>query len=102
MWIAGAHSEQDSPAEPGVNHFNSKSTASAGAFAAQFKGGLRFNVHRHWRLFAEYRYLYFASTNYMFGFTQYPELGHAPTSNWMVHLGQLGYNLGILGLDYKF
>lgn len=100
VWIEKAHSQQDSPAEPGINHFNSKPTASDSAFTAQLKTGLRFNIHRHWRIFAEYRYLYLASTTYIFGFTEYST--HAPTSNWILDLGKLDYNLGVLGLEYKF
>ena len=102
MWISHAHSEQDSPEEPGVNHFNSKPSASDSTLTAQFKTGLRFILNRHWRLFAEYRYLYQGSTTYMFGFTQYPQLGHAPTSNWILDLGTLHYNIGSAGLEYRF
>lgn len=102
MWISHAFSEQDSPAEPGINHFNSKSSASDGAFTVQFKTGLRFNVHKHWRLFIEYRFLHVASTSYNFGFTQYPSIEHVPTSNWMLHLKELNYNLGTIGVEYKF
>lgn len=102
VWIAHARSEQDSPAEPGINHFNSKPSASSGAFAAQFKAGLRFNIHRRWRIFAEYRYLFIASTSYIFGFTQYATAEHAPTSNWIVHFHPLNYNLGVIGLEYRF
>lgn len=102
VWISRAHSEQDSPEEPGINHFNSNPSASDGAFAAQFKGGFRFNVHRHWRLFAEYRYLFIKATTYTFGFTQYPTAEHAPTSNWIVHLQGLNYNIGTIGLEFVF
>lgn len=100
LWIHHAKATQLSPAEPDVNHFNSRTTASDSALAAQFKGGFRFNLNSHWRLFAEYRYIYFPSTSYMFGFTQYPT--HVPTSNWIVKLGKLNFNLGVVGLDYKF
>jgi opacity protein-like surface antigen len=102
VWLSQAHSEQDSPAEPGINHFNSKTTASDSAFTVQFKGGLRFHLACHWRFFAEYRYLYIAPTTYILGFTQYPQLGHAPTSNWILHLAKLQYNIGTAGIEYCF
>lgn len=102
VWMHHAHSEQDSPAEPGVNHFNSMPSASTSAFAAQFKAGIRFNATSNWRIFGEYRYLYIGRTTYLFGFTQYPQLGHAPTSNWVLELGHLKYNLGVAGVEYRF
>ncbi|MFI5333818.1 MAG: outer membrane protein [Chlamydiales bacterium] len=102
VWLHKARSEQMNPPEPGLNHFNSRPSASSGAFTAQFKGGLRFNVTDHWRLFGEYRYVYIASTNYTFGFTQYPEVGHAPTSNWLFDMNSLNYNLGVAGIEYRF
>lgn len=99
-WIDHAKSEQNSPAEPGINHFNSDSSASDGAFVGQFKAGVRFNFLSHWRLFAEYRYLHIPKTRYTFGFTQYST--HAPTSHWILNLGKLNFNFGVVGLDYKF
>lgn len=98
--LYSANSPQVSPPEPGVNHFNSNTNDSDWAFAAQAKAGLRFNVARNWRLFAEYRYLYLNSTNYQFGSTQYPT--HAATTKWDVHVGSMGYNLGSLGIEYTF
>lgn len=98
--ISGANSLQTAPAEPGVNHFNSNTNANDWAFAAQAKAGLHFVLSEHWRLFAEYRYLYLSSTNYTFGSTQYPT--HVPTTNWNAHVGNMNFNMGAAGLEYNF
>jgi opacity protein-like surface antigen len=98
--ISDANSKQVAPAEPGINHFNSNPDASDWAFAAQAKAGLRFILNPHWRLLAEYRFLYVASTNYTFGSTQYPT--HVPTTKWHSSIGYTDYNMGVAGIEYAF
>lgn len=96
--ISGANSLQTSPSEPGVNHFNSNTKSSRWAFAAQGRGGIRLVIDCHWRVFAEYRYLYITATNYTFGQTIYPT--HVPTTNWGVGIGGMSNNMGALGIEY--
>lgn len=96
--IHSANSYQSSPAEFGINHFNSNTNDSDWAFAAQAKLGLRYNVTQRLSVFAEYRYLYLGKTNYNFGSTQYPT--HVPTTTWRVLMGSQNYNMGAIGLDY--
>jgi len=98
--ISNAVSTQVSPAEPGVNHFNSNPNASNWTFAAQGKAGLLFNVDDHWSIFAEYRYLFLAPTQYLFGSTQYPT--HVATTNWTVNFASLNVNMGSAGIAYNF
>lgn len=98
-WIRGADSEQVSPVEVGVNHFNSRTNDSDWAFAAQAKVGVRFNLSCNWRLFAEYRFLHQSSTNYTFGDTQYPT--HVPTTDWKLHFDSMNYNLAVVGIQYS-
>lgn len=100
IWISGAKSEQFSPPEAGINHFNSRTRDSDWAFAVQAKVGLRYNLSCNWNLFAEYRFLHVNPTDYTFGDTRYPN--HVPTSNWNVHLKGLNYNLGVVGIQYTF
>lgn len=97
--VSGSDSTQVSPPEPGVNHFNSRTGASAGAFAAQVKAGLRYTVCNNVDLFAEYRFLYLTPTNYTFGSTEVG--GHAPTSPWAVNVDGLRYNLGAIGIEFS-
>lgn len=93
-----ADSFQVEPLEEGVNHFNSKRDDSSWAFAAQFKAGLRFNFCRSFHVFAEYRYLYIDSSNYIFGATNY--VTHPPTSPWNVKVRNTHYNAFAIGLQY--
>lgn len=97
--LYSANSTQINPAEPGINHFNSGPNDFNWTFAVQAKTGIRFNITRNVRLFAEYRYLYLNPTNYQFGSTQYPS--HLATNNWNVHLGCTGYHLGSVGIEYS-
>lgn len=97
--IRNANSTQIVPFEPGVNHFNSDPSDSDWAFAAQGKAGLSFKIASNWRLIAEYRLLYIASSNYTFGSTQYST--HVATTNWNVSLGHMFYNMGDLGIEYS-
>lgn len=98
--ITNATSTQLSPAEPGINHFNLNANASNWTFAAQAKAGLQYDVAEHWRIFAEYRFLFLAPTYYNFGSTQYPS--HIPTTNWTVNFGSMFSNLGGAGIQYNF
>jgi len=97
--ISGANSAQTSPAEPGVNHFNSDTGASSWLFAAQAKAGLHIGLSTHWSLFGEYRLLYLPSSSYTFGSTQYPT--HVPTSRWSAGITDMFYNMGVAGLEYS-
>lgn len=96
--IKNATSTQVSPAEPGINHFNSDRNYSTWAFAAQAKVGLRYNVCDSFHIFGEYRYLYIDSSNYVFGATIEPT--HAPTSPWNVRVQNIQFNAFVFGLQY--
>lgn len=98
--VQGATSAQESPAEPGVNHFNSDPDGNDLTLAAQGKLGLGINFMDNWRFFAEYRCLFLNSTNYTFGSTQYPT--HVETTNWNVSVGDMIFNTGAVGLEYDF
>ncbi|MEW6545068.1 MAG: hypothetical protein AB1411_15850 [Nitrospirota bacterium] len=98
--VSGAESFQVNPAEPGINHFNSKPDASSWSFAAQAKTGFRTEIDERWSVFAEYRFLYLAPTSYTFGATEYST--HVPTTQWNVHFGGMFYNIAVAGLGYSF
>ena len=100
--VSGATSEQLSPAEPGLNHFNTNPNASSSAFA---KAGLRAEFYNHISLFAEYRYLFINSSNYAFGNTNGASQGypnHNVTPPWNVNLGNQSYNMAVAGFEYSF
>lgn len=97
--ITNADSSQFRPSEPGVNHYNSDKNASNWAFAAQAKAGLQFGLNEHVSVFAEYRYLYLASTTYTFGATQFGN--HVPTSQWTVRMNGMSNNIGAVGIHYN-
>ena len=99
MKFSGASSEQTSPPEVGINHFNSNPNAYAGAFAVQPKVGFFHALDKHWSISAEYRFLYIADSNMTFGSTVYPS--HIGTSNWNVFLGSQYINLGSIGFQYR-
>lgn len=96
--ISNAIATQVAPAEPGLNHYNSNASDTDATFAAQGKAGLNFDLNNNLSLFAEYRGLYLANSNYSFGSTVYP--GHPATSNWQVEMGSQYYNMGAIGLHY--
>jgi len=98
--IVHASSTQLSPSEPGINHYNANSTNTGTAFAAQAKAGLSFDLTPHLSVFGEYRYLYLAETNYVFGSTVYG--AHVATSSWNVSIGSQFYNMGVGGIRYMF
>ncbi len=95
-----ATSYQIDPAEPGINHFNTKPTATAWTFAAQGKLGLTYDLTDQFKLTGEYRFLYLTPAKLTFGSTDYPN--HAPTSSWTVKLGNMFVNTGDIGLTYTF
>lgn len=96
--LRNAKSLQVAPAEPGINHFNSKRSDSSWAFAAQVKAGLRYNICSSLHIFGEYRYLFVDSSNYVLGSTVYPT--HVPTSPWNVKVNNLHYNAFVIGIQY--
>ncbi|HVE44536.1 MAG TPA: acyloxyacyl hydrolase [Gammaproteobacteria bacterium] len=98
MSVSGADSEQVSPPELRVNHFNGSKSDSSWVFAAQAKAGVRWYLNQQWRLLAEYRYLYLSSSDYTFGPTQYPS--HVATSKWNLRINDLGYSEGVVGVEY--
>ena len=97
--ISGADSLQVAPQEPGVNHYNSNTSDTDSTFAGQIKLGLSYDFNKCVSIFAEYRWLYLASTHFTFGSTVYPT--HAATSSWQVDLGPQRYNLGSVGLRFN-
>lgn len=94
-----AKSFQTEPVEAGVNHFNSRRNDSSWAFAAQAKAGVRYNFSDWISLFAEYRYVYVDTTNYIFGATNYKT--HVPTSPWNVRSKDVHYNAFALGVQFS-
>jgi hypothetical protein len=96
--ISNASSIQLSPPEPGINHFNGKTDNTATSFAAQAKVGMNFNLNQGANVFIEYRFLYLAATNYVFGPTAYP--GHNVTTPWNVTIGNHYYSMGTAGIQY--
>lgn len=96
--ISNATSTQVLPSEPDVNHYNSNASNTAATFAAQGKVGLNFEVSNNISIFAEYRGLYLADSNYTFGSTVYPT--HAQTSSWQVLMGSQYFNMGAIGVHY--
>lgn len=98
--IHDAKSAQIAPPEAGVNHFNSGPSDYHSLFATQAKAGLRYRFLKHYRLSAEYRYIYITSSDFFFGAARYAT--HVPTSPWTVKFGRLAYNTVTLGLDFMF
>jgi opacity protein-like surface antigen len=96
--LHNAKSLQVNPFEPGVNHFNSNRNDSTWTFAAQAKAGLSYQFCDSFHLFAEYRFLYLDSSNYIFGATNYET--HVPTSAWNVKVKNVHYNAFAIGLQY--
>lgn len=97
--ISNANSTQVAPPEVGVNHYNSNTSSSDAAFAAQVKAGLSVHLTPNIDMFGEYRWLYLSSSNYTFGSTVYPT--HVATSSWLVKFGSQNYNLGAVGIRYS-
>lgn len=99
MRITGATAIQTDPLEAGLNHYNSNSNASDSAFAGQIKLGLSYDFNQYVSVFADYRWLYIASSSFVFGSTVVP--GHSATSSWQVSLDAQKYNLANLGLRFN-
>ncbi len=95
--ITNADALQLAPPEAGVNHFNSNPDGKVGSVAGQVKVGLDVVICPYITLFAEYRWLYVAGSNYVFGSTVYP--AHPATSPWQVSMDAQQYNEGALGLQ---
>lgn len=89
----------DSASVP-INHFNSRDNASDIAFAVQVKGGARLQVSDRVSLFAEYRFVRLAATDYTFGSTVY--YTHAPTDNWVVRNGVMNLHNAVAGIRFGF
>lgn len=97
--ITNADSLQVAPLEAGLNHYNANPHDKTSAFAGQVKVGLRYAFSEHTSIFAEYRWLYLASTDFTFGSTVAP--GHPVTSSWLVNMGSQQYNLGAAGIRFS-
>lgn len=99
--ISDASSIQFAPPEPGLNHFNGHTDATAFAFAAQPKVGVSYSFSDRTRVFAEYRFLYLSETEYTFGSTiELPGMDHAETSPWTAKIQPQYYNMGTVGIQF--
>jgi hypothetical protein len=99
--VSGATSSQVSPAEAGVNHFNSDPDSAAWTFAAQAKAGVRVALgNSRAYVFGEYRYLYVGSADQVFGSTVAP--GHVETSPWTARFGDTSYQMAVGGIGTSF
>lgn len=94
--ITSADATQISPPEVGINHYNTSTNDSNSTFAGQIKLGLGYDINRYISLFVDYRWLYLASTKFVFGSTVAP--GHVATSSWLVNLDAQRYNLVNIGI----
>lgn len=99
--ISGAEGTQVEFAEPGVNHYNSNTSDTSSTFAGQFKLGLSYDINQYINVFAEYRWLYLSSTQFEFGSTVYPDIGHVETTNWTVKMDAQKNNLGTIGIRFS-
>jgi opacity protein-like surface antigen len=98
--ISDATSTQVSPAEEGINHYNSRPNDTTSTFAGQVKLGLSYDVNPYISFFADYRWLYLANTHFVFGSTVYPS--HVETSDWQVKLGAQQYSLINVGARFNW
>jgi hypothetical protein len=98
--ISGASATQVNPPEVGINHYNTNTSDTNSTFAGQIKLGLSYDINKYVSLFADYRWLYIASTHFVFGSTVFPS--HVETSSWQVKLDAQRYNLGNVGVRYTF
>jgi len=97
--ISGASATQTNPPEEGINHYNTNPSDTNSAFAGQIKLGFSYDINKYVSLFAEYRWLYLASTHFVFGSTVFPS--HVETSSWQVKLDSQRYNLGNIGVRFN-
>jgi opacity protein-like surface antigen len=98
--VSGADSLQLDPPEAGVNHFNSRTSATDWGFTTQVKAGARFNLTERLWVFSEYRLLTVDSAQFTFGSTQYAT--HVPTTPWTVNFGRTNQNLFVAGLGFRY
>lgn len=96
--LNNAKSFQAAPLEEDINHFNTRKNDSAWTFAAQAKAGLRYNFCNIVHLFAEYRYVFIDSSNYILGATSVP--GHPVTSPWNFKVHNVNYNAAVIGVQF--
>lgn len=82
------------------NHFNSNPSDTDTTFAGQIKLGLSYDINHMTQIFAEYRWVYIANTNFTLGSAVAP--GHATTSSWSIELDPQQYNLGSVGIRFRF
>ena len=101
--ISGGFSEQITPAEAGLNHFNSNDTSSGTALAIQPKVGLSYKLSENSKIFLEYRLLYLTAMNFEFGNTTRTDAHptHPITTNWTVQLPSQYYNMGTVGIQFN-
>lgn len=97
--ISNASANQISPPEAGINHYNANPHDITSTFAGQLKLGFSYDLNKYFSLFADYRWLYLASTDFDFGSTVYPT--HAETSSWRVKLKAQNYHLGNMGVRFN-
>lgn len=97
--ISSASSTQTNPPEAGFNHYNASTSYTTSVFAGQIKLGLSYDINRYFSVFADYRWLYLASSDFIFGSTVYPS--HVATSSWQVTLDPQRYNLGNIGIRFS-
>ncbi|MCS5707914.1 outer membrane beta-barrel protein [Candidatus Berkiella cookevillensis] len=98
--ISDAYAMQINPPEADVNHYNTSISDTKSTFAGQLKLGLNYDINKYLSLFGEYRWLYLASTDFLFGSTLF--LNHVETSSWQVKLDAQKYNLGSVGIRFKW
>jgi len=95
---SGAESVQLTPEKSNLNNYASKSSSSDWAFATQAKLGLSLDVSSSSSIFAEYRFLYLAPSQYTLGSTK--NQSNVASSSWDIHMGGLYSNMGTLGVRY--
>jgi opacity protein-like surface antigen len=94
--ISNANAAQVNPPEADVNHYNSNSSDATSIFAGQIKLGLSYDIKDCVSIFADYRWLYLANSDFVFGPTVYP--AHVETSSWQVKLEDQRYSLVNVGI----
>jgi opacity protein-like surface antigen len=86
--------------EDGTNHYNANTSDTNSTFAAQLKLGLNYDISKCISLFAEYRFLYLASSHFVLGSTVSP--GHPASSSWHVKLDAQRHHLGDVGIRFNW
>lgn len=98
--ISNATGTQVAPPEVGVNHYNASTNDTISTFAGQIKVGLVYDVWKNISVFADYRWIYLASTEFTFGSTVYA--AHVVTSPWLVKMDTQRNNMGNVGIRVNF